>query len=29
MNREIQGLDTDLYTYDEIIDLVKEYMTMI
>lgn len=29
MNREIQGLDTDLYTHDEIIDLVKEYMTVI
>ena len=26
MNREIQGLDPDLYTYDEVVDLVKEHI---
>lgn len=26
MNKEIQGLDQDLYTYDEVIDLIKEHI---
>lgn len=26
MNREIQGLDPELYTYDEVIDLIKEHI---
>lgn len=26
MNREIQGLDPDLYTYDEVVDLIKEHI---
>lgn len=26
MNREIQGLDPSLYTYDEVVSLIKEYI---